>query len=454
MPSDDSPGDRTPPAAAAWLRRRGYVGRHRLRRAAPVVALLAVIGAAPVLLHHSSNTPARQSLGIVCETFRGCNRHGYNSYGYASHQWRSYWRMGSGDDCTNYVAYVESKVYHARAPGVLLGNAGSWAATAHAAGIVVNHWPSVGAVAQWDYGTPGIGAGHVAVVEEVGPHRKYIVVSQDNMGGPPDYDWMKIKPGPGVTQYEPWPSNFIHFKLPQRADIGYFGPSTDVIRLRDSQAGGPANATHYLGAGRVIPLVGDWRGDHSDGLGYYVPRTGAFHLLKAHRSGRKVSNLIFRFGPPGMIPLVGDWTGIGRDGIGYYNPKTGTFYLRMSLTTGPPDKSFRFGPPGMVPLAGDWKGGAKDGIGFYNPRTGVFHLRNLLSTGAAYRTFRFGPAHMRPIVGNWAGGRKDGVGYYNRWKGKFYLRVRLSNGRATVTARLGPRYMIPVIGDWFGRWLT
>jgi surface antigen len=63
-----------------------------------------------------------------------------------------------------------------------------------------------------------------------------------------------------------------------------------------------------------------------------------------------------RSAPPGMIPLVGDWDGDGRDGIGYYDPRNGTFHLRDSPSAGRASYTFKFGPRGMIPLAGNWSG--------------------------------------------------------------------------------------------------
>ncbi len=107
---------------------------------------------------------------------------------------QAYWRMSPGDQCTNYAAFVESTVYHVAAPSYLLGNGGQWAYLAAAHGVLVNHTPSVGAVAEWDGGTFGMGSlGHVGVVEAVGPQDSYIVISQQHMGGLNGYNWTLIK---------------------------------------------------------------------------------------------------------------------------------------------------------------------------------------------------------------------------------------------------------------------
>jgi len=416
----------------------------------PLMAIAA--GTVPVIIAHSSarhatSMPSRR----LCSGWLNCTRHGYPSYRYQARGWRSYWRMSPGDQCTNYVAYVESTVYHVRAPRYVLGNGGQWAATAAAHGVRVNHTPSVGAVAVWDSGTFGIGAfGHVAVVEAIGPHDRYILVSQQHIAAERnDYDWTKIKAHYPADEWQEWPSYFIHFRMPRRTDVGYYNPHTAMVRMRYSQTTGPANARRRIGLRNVIPLVGRWRRHGRERLGFYNPKHGTFHLFKAGTGRDKYKS--FKFGPPHMIPLVGDWTGAGHDGIGYYNPKTGRFYLREKLSAGRPLRAFRFGPPHMRPIAGDWNGGRRDGVGYYNPKTGVFVLRNSLRGGHAYRRFRFGPPHMIPLAGNWNGGRRDGIGYYNRRKGTFHLRNRLGNGRPFAVVKFGPPHMIPVTGAWFSR---
>ncbi len=442
----------------------GRVTKRKLRLAAKLnkrnrrlialagVPLMAIAGVAvPLALNHAHAGQASAGSQALCTGWARCSHHGYSSYGYPRHEWHSYWRMSAGDECTNYAAYVESAVYHVRAPRYLLGNGGEWAATAAAHGVRVNHKPSVGAVAEWDASAPGMGpVGHVAVVEAVGPHDSYIYISQQHMGDiRDDYDWIKISAHASADAWQEWPSHFIHFRIPRRADLGYYSAKTGNVRVRYSQTPGPSNGKAHLGRHRkLVPLAGDWRGDGIDRLGYYNPKYGTFHLFGVSRHGKH--NRTIKFGPAHMVPLVGDWTGHGSDGIGYYNPHTGRFYLRQKLSSGPALMKFKFGPPKMHPLAGDWNGGRKDGVGYYNPRTGVFALRNRLRAGPPFRKFKFGPAHMTPLVGRWTGGRTDGIGYYNRWTGKFALRDHLSAGRPTVVARFGPPRATPITGVWFG----
>jgi surface antigen len=118
--------------------------------------------------------------------------------------------MYAGDNCTNYVAYAES-TFGVETPSYSLGNADEWAAAAAAHGVLVNHTPTVGAVAVWS-GDMG-GSGHVGIVEAVGPSVSYVVISQQHMIVADGYDWVRIYPGGSKNQWQAWPSAFIHFPL-------------------------------------------------------------------------------------------------------------------------------------------------------------------------------------------------------------------------------------------------
>lgn len=340
------------------LMRRRPPGKHRALTTKGLPALLMIGGAVPVFmgLTGSHSTAQHPASAVLCTGYSGCASSGYTGHGYGQHSSTSYWRMAAGNECTNYVAYVESTVFRAPEPDYLLGNGGQWAASAKAHGVVVNHTPAVGAVAVWYGGTTGMGPmGHVAVVEQVGPRDRYIVISQQNISSEADnYDWTKINAGHPASQWQEWPSTFVHFPIARRAAVGYFNSARHLFRLRDSLSAGPAN-------------------------------------------------FAFAFGRRRVTPLTGNWTGGRTEGVGYYNPKNATFYLRDSLSAGKPSYVITFGPRHMIPLAGNWDGGLKDGIGFYNPRDGWFHLRDSLSRGNASYQFKLGPGHMVPVVGDWVG---------------------------------------------------
>ena len=162
----------------------------------------------------ASHPAASRASVVICSGYSECAARGHSDHGYPRHAGGSYWRMTAGNECTNYVAYVEARVLRARRPRYLLGNASQWAATAAAHGVVVNHVPSVGAVAEWNGGAPGMGPeGHVAVVEKVGPRDRYILISQQHIGSDRDgYDWTRINAGFPSAEWQEWPDHFLHFR--------------------------------------------------------------------------------------------------------------------------------------------------------------------------------------------------------------------------------------------------
>ena len=156
---------------------------------------------------------AADASSALCSGYMACNQGTFTTHGYDSHSGSSYWTMYPGDNCTNYVAYVESTVYAVPTPTFNLGDGGLWATAAAHHGVLVNHTPVIGSVAVWDGGDSGIpDEGHVAVVEAVGPNDSYIVVSQQHMLDDVDgYDWTVINADPSLNQWEQWPDSFIHF---------------------------------------------------------------------------------------------------------------------------------------------------------------------------------------------------------------------------------------------------
>ncbi len=148
---------------------------------------------------------------MLCAGYSACSTGSFLTHGYEDAAGTMWWRMYAGDNCTNYAAYVESQIYGVPEPAIELGDGGQWAERAEEQGIPVDGTPTVGSVAEWDEGAPGMGGyGHVAVVEAVGPNDSYVDVSQSGMGTSADgYDWERIYSSGG--SWEPWPSNFIHF---------------------------------------------------------------------------------------------------------------------------------------------------------------------------------------------------------------------------------------------------
>jgi len=195
-------------AVAARMRRFRWSGL-------AVAAALVLVALAPLT---GSAASAAGTASTLCAGYAGCTQGQFSTHGYQNASGQSFWEMYAGNNCTNYVAYVESSTYEVPTPGYDLGDGGQWAAAASEHGVVVNHTPTVGAVAEWDGGASGMPeSGHVAVVEEVGPADSYIVISQQHMIGPDGYDWVRIKRNSAENQWEDWPSNFIHFSIPATA---------------------------------------------------------------------------------------------------------------------------------------------------------------------------------------------------------------------------------------------
>ncbi len=409
--SGQSPGGRH---AGRHLVRHGHSGqtrsgarppaRNRALTVGGLPAVLTVGGLIPVLTNGTSmgSAPSYQPSATCAPAGGSAMRHGLPSYGYATRGFRSYWRMSAGDQCTNYAAYVESTVYHVREPRFLLGNGGEWAATAAAHGVLVNHTPSVGAVAEWNGGTFGIGpAGHVAVVEAVGPHDSYIIISQQHIGGS-----ATTTTGPGSRPTGPRRVADVAEPLhplphPAPGQPRLLQPATGKVSdalLADDGASRPHRPG--LGFHGVVPLIGDWRGNGRDRLGYYNPRYGTFHLLRAGAARQQREGQVRRAAhDPAGRRL--DRRGQGRHRL--LQPADRHLLPARDPSATDPLQKFRFGPPHMIPLAGDWNGDRKDGVAYYNPRTGLFACATLCGTERPRRQFRFGPPHMIPLAGNWSG---------------------------------------------------
>ena len=147
-------------------------------------------------------TPASAGHVALCNGYAGCRDAGYSSFGYRTEGDRMWWRMYSGHNCTNYVAYrmVRGGMSPTR-PWDGNGNGSNWG---HAMARITDDRPMVGSVAWWDANRGYAGSnGHVAYVERVIDNRT-IVVSEDMWGG--DFHWRRITKG-GIG----WPTGFIHF---------------------------------------------------------------------------------------------------------------------------------------------------------------------------------------------------------------------------------------------------
>jgi surface antigen len=158
---------------------------------------------AVVLLVLPPITPtASASSTYLCSGYKPCQQAGYPHFGYRAASKKMWWRMYSGHNCTNYVAYRLVKGgMSADRPWGSSGMAYNWG---RANKKITDKTPMVGAVAWWDANSGGVGSsGHVAYVERVISKRR-IVISEDSWSG--DFHWRRIKRAGGG-----WPSGFVHF---------------------------------------------------------------------------------------------------------------------------------------------------------------------------------------------------------------------------------------------------
>lgn len=251
------------------------------------VAALLTLALLPIT---TSTASAVGTPSTLCSGYQGCAQGNFTTHGYQNASGESYWTMYAGNNCTNYVAYVESKAFEVPSPTYSLGNAGQWAAAAAQHNVVVNHTPSVGAVAEWAGGSPGIPApGHVAVVEEVGPSDSYIVISQQHMIGADGYDWVRIMRSNSGNQWEEWPTNFIHFPIPATAPIEMAMRTASVLvrvtprRFAAYRFDFHSRATQVVKSDKVIRLL-----DGTYGVSLRSPALRKVFAVRVSVAGRSV----------------------------------------------------------------------------------------------------------------------------------------------------------------------
>lgn len=169
--------------------------RPLLRALVATAALTLLVGVLAVA------APAVATSTYLCTGYTACQHADYPHFGYKRAGSKMWWRMYSGHNCTNYVAYrlVKGGMSPER-PWDSTGMAYNWG---RANRSITDDTPMVGAVAWWNAGD-GVGSsGHVAFVQQVLSNRK-IVISEDSWSG--DFHWRVIRKRGGG-----WPTGFIHF---------------------------------------------------------------------------------------------------------------------------------------------------------------------------------------------------------------------------------------------------
>ncbi|WP_340539561.1 CHAP domain-containing protein [Nocardioides sp. GXZ039] len=214
----------------------------RSTRPALLAALTAVLVASLALVVPlSAPSPATATSKYLCTGYTGCANAGYSDDGYGKASGKMYWRMYSGHNCTNYVAYRMIRAgMSTERPWSGSGMAYNWG---FARSDITDTTPAVGAVAWWNRGVAGAGSsGHVAYVEKVVSPTE-IVISEDSWSG--DFHWRTIyKDGPG------WPTGFIHFIDQKKVSVAtaptIVGTPRVGVALRGTWASFTPKATHSL----------------------------------------------------------------------------------------------------------------------------------------------------------------------------------------------------------------
>jgi surface antigen len=185
----------TPSPRSRW---RALLSTAALALATAVTVLTPLPPAQAVDTETSGGTTS----GYLCTGYGGCAGAGYSHFGYRAASDQMWWRMYSGHNCTNYVAYrLVKNGMSAERPWDSTGMAYNWG---RANRSITDEKPMVGAVAWWEAGD-GVGSsGHVAYVQKVLSSRK-IVISEDSWGG--DFHWRTLTRRGGS-----WPTGFVHFQ--------------------------------------------------------------------------------------------------------------------------------------------------------------------------------------------------------------------------------------------------
>lgn len=189
----------------------------------------------------------------LCHGYTSCRSQGFSDAGYRRHRSASFWRMYTGANCTNFVAYrlVQAGLPNERPTA----DAGRLARhlDAYRWGLVyasiTDHRPAAGSVAWWTHGRRG----HVAWVETVNRDGS-LTVSEDSASGN-GFDWRRVTRGTG------WPKGFIHFPLrPVHRRAPEVDQRTGTAPLMDLETGGLV-LDGELGdpTATVDPTAPDWQ---------------------------------------------------------------------------------------------------------------------------------------------------------------------------------------------------
>ena len=184
-----------------------------------------------------------------------------------------------------------------------------------------------------------------------------------------------------------------------------------VFTLSNNLAGTGPFVTFAFGDNRGFPVAGNWDGDLDDEVAVF--RNGTWQVRKTTTPGDPTlftPNFVFGTGGwPTTTPVAGDWDGNGTDGIGFYLGNgpggVGTWSLRQTATGGPTEVGpFAYEPSfpaAGYPVVGDWDG---DGYDTFGTKAGLtWTVSNTHAPTAPVTAFSFDfstatPAQDLPVV--------------------------------------------------------
>jgi hypothetical protein len=148
---------------------------------------------------------------------------------------------------------------------------------------------------------------------------------------------------------------------------GVFRPSNGIIYLKRALTSGFADYFMIMGNPGDIGFAGDWDGNGFDGPGVFRPSQGRFYLSNNGTAyGIIFGDSDIAFGvSTDTNPVIGDWAGDSSSGIGIF--RNGTFLLENSLAaTVSVDHSFTYGSTGDWAVAGHWMAAPYDSVSGLN----------------------------------------------------------------------------------------
>ncbi|MEO8497845.1 MAG: SdrD B-like domain-containing protein, partial [Planctomycetota bacterium] len=193
-----------------------------------------------------------------------------------------------------------------------------------------------------------------------------------------------------------------------KTDIGTFGPEwLGDSRAIEEEPGlpDPANATTPVSMRQRPKNVPPSKQEATDGR----------RMLQLNEDGPRridVVDHVFRFGAGKDIPVAGDWNGDGIRSIGIYRDGTWQLDLDGDGRWSEKDAIVQFGQTGDIPVVGDFDGNGVDEIGVYRAGKWIIDSDHNRELTAHDRVFELGGANDQPVVGDWDGDGTDDPALY------------------------------------------